>query len=251
MSNQIQISMGNKVYCILKNKLKTILVYILILQVPFLLFGQEEFTSNKQILEYTDKLYGNEDILVNGKRYIHKNAREEGHPYYLSNRFENATVYIGDNIFKNVLLRYNIVYDEFVLNVRLKSGIPAYMMLNNLVDSTSYLGGVFIPASKLKIKGISKGYYEKIISGRFIFLTKYFKTSKIVYYRTKKYSEIYRTYSIFSNNELIKVNTKNAFVNYFNENKKDVKRYLRKNKIKYKTCNRDQLIGLIEYCNDL
>ena len=231
--------------------MRTILIFIFSLQFSLLTFGQANLNSVEQLVGYTNELYGNDDILVSGKLYIHDNMRSEGHPYYLSNKFGSSIVYIGNKTFFNVLLRYNIEDDEFVLTAKLKTGTQVLVILNNSVDSVFYMGRVFIPAQKLEIPGISKGYYERIVSKNFTFLTKHYKTYDLIHYGAKKYSKLFRAYSISTNSKIVKVNTKKLFISYFSENKKEVQKYLRKNKIDYKTCSREQLTTLIKFCNEL
>ena len=120
----------------------------------------------------------------------------------------------------------------------------------NSVDSVFYRGRMFIPAHKLGIQGVSKGYYERIVSKNFVFLTKHYKTFDLIHYGAKKYSKLFRAYSISTDSEIVKVNTKKLFTSYFSENKKEVQKYLRKNKIDYKTCSREQLTALIKFCNE-
>ena len=231
--------------------LRFIFVFIFSLQLSLFSLAQDVYTSANQVIDYANKVYGNDDILVSGGFYIHEGFRSSGHPYYVSNKFEKSKVYIRNNIYENVLLRYNIEDDEIILKARLKSGVLAFLILNNTVDSILFMGNIIIPASKLNIRGISDGYYEKIETNNFIFLTKYYKTSDVSDYGSKIYSKLYKINTIVANGELTKVNSKKALINYFNDNKKEIKRYLRKNRIDYKTSTHRQLVGLIHYCNDL
>ncbi len=231
--------------------MKKISLMLIALQWVLLSFGQESFQTMQQIVYYTDSLYGSNDMLIRGKYYTHKSMRAVGHPYFLSARFEPAVVYIQKHRFRNVQLQYNIEDDIFILTSKLQSGQPAFMELNRSVDSIDFMGSRFVSAHKLGVKGLDAGYYEQITTDNFLFLIKYYKNAEVVHLQPKKYSKIFRHYYILENGEWIKVSSKKSFTSYFGVHKSTIRKYFRKNNIKYKTCNRKELIGLIKYSNEL
>ena len=88
----------------------------------------------------------------------------------------------------------------------------------------------------------------------FIFFAKHSKGFKKQYSESKphgEYAEPKAVNYIFENNVLTKLATKKSFLEYFLEHKKDVKKYMKKNKLKYKKANSGELYKLLKYCNEI
>ncbi|MCD4696583.1 MAG: hypothetical protein K8S16_10125 [Bacteroidales bacterium] len=227
--------------------------------IPFLLLSQdtplEIYRNEAELFNYTEKIYGSNDLLVNGQIYIPTKSQALGHPYFNSNDWANGMLFIAGNLFPDVVLKYDIEQDVFVLKNKNRKGGNQYISLQKgLVDTVEIEGHLFINSALILPESRNLGYVELIFRGDFLFFIKYVKQYKKVYSDTKPYGEYTRQQSvhyIYQDGRIDKLPTKKAFISHFAEHKKAIKKYFKKNKIKYNNASPRQVRKLLTYCNDL
>jgi hypothetical protein len=106
------------------------------------------------------------------------------------------------------------------------------------------------------IEGIPSkfGYVEEVYDRAFYFFVTHHKDFKKEFSESKphgEYSDQISTRYILEEGQLIKVNSKKAFLSYFDPHKRELKSYFRKNKIRYKKANSGQLYNVLIYCESL
>src|SRR6056297_2855074 len=89
-----------------------------------------------EVIDFSETIYGVNDLLVNGLVYKLPDGRVKKHPYLFDDRWFRSTIYIGDKSFKDRFIKYDIEKDDIVL--KLKSQFANYKLvrINKLnVDS--------------------------------------------------------------------------------------------------------------------
>jgi hypothetical protein len=66
-----------------------------------------------------------------------------------------------------------------------------------------------------------------------------------------KYLKARKKLFIFDKNSFISIQTKKDLLVYFEDHKKEVKQFLRKNRIRLKKASSDQIVKLIQFCEHL
>lgn len=244
----------------MKNSNKRIgfLLFIFYLSI-YCSMGQEASTgvlrSQEDLLKYTNEIYGSDDRLINGRIYVPLHSLAEGHPYFQSIDWVFSDLYIKGNSYPGVQVKYDIELDEFILFIRDKFDRKNYIVLNrHYVDSVQIGKFLFVNTQFLPDFVEDIGYVEMVYRKDFYFVVKYDKDFKKEFSESKPYGEYNQPTNDKYINEsgvLTKLNTKKALYSYFEPQKKEVKRFMKKNKIKYKKANSGELFNLIQYCDDL
>jgi len=194
-------------------------------------------------------------MLVNGEMYIPTNPKAEGFPYFNSPDWVRGSVGINGQVYEEIELKYNIERDKLILKTSDRSGKSLFIILNDELIELFQIGEhLFINSSMLSSRKRLNTYLELIYDEEIMFLRSFIKTHLSEYsdknpfgrYSTQK-SQSY----IFSNSELYHVGTKKSFLEYFEPQRKEIKKYLKKNKIKYKDASNIELINLMTFCNEL
>lgn len=74
----------------------------LLVWMPALLLAQHSFE------ELVDRTFGSDQELVNGIQFSNQYIRIEGNPYFLDGRFRIGSVFMGDQFYEFVMMRYNL-----------------------------------------------------------------------------------------------------------------------------------------------
>lgn len=223
----------------------------------FSLKSQEKNNSKSlnKIINYSESIYGTDDLLVNGQPYLIKNKDVKGHPYFIDEFWRQETLFIKEKKFNNVGLNYDVEDDKLILETKFNKNLYLKIELSNeVIDSFNIRGHHFINSSILENYNGKNEYFEEIYNGDFIFLIKHYKTLDKSYYDNPpsgKYNKIKSIYYIYKDGILKKIKNKRAFLDYFKNNKKEIKKFMKKNKIKYNRAKSDELFILMEFCNKL
>jgi len=205
--------------------------------------------------EYIGNLYGTNDIVVNGRSYIPGHFNAKGDPYFFSDKWTESTLVIDGKKYNKQEILYNIDIEKLILKSSQKRNEEVLLVLNTEFVDAFYLGKHhFVNGAKNFPDSKFPGFVEKVYSGNFDIVIRYQKsfisnytanTPNGFYSGTK--SEIY----IFKEGKLNKLPTKKALLEYFPDQKKEIKKFIRKNNIKYKQANTIQLNKLFTYCDDI
>lgn len=204
---------------------------------------------------YTDALYGTDDVLVNGRAYLPDHYNANGHPYFLTQNWTKSTLIIDGKSYENQEILYNIDLEILILKTTINDGNKVLLMLNTEFIDAFYLGShSFINASKYLLENKFPGFVEQVYSGSFSVFIRHQKAFVFEYTKNNPYGFYTSTKSenyIRVDNELVKLSSKKSLIEYFPDYKKDIKSFLRKNKIRYKHADNDQLHKLFEYCDQI
>lgn len=209
----------------------------------------------ENLKKQADSVYGTSHELVNGEIYYQSNLYAKGNPFFLSNDWLEGSVLINGTEYKNVFLKYNIETDQLILRPTLKNGMSTAIVLNSsFVESFLLADNLFINSEPFGSKELKSVFVNQIYNGSFSFLASY-KVIFISDYKEKtpygKYSDMAKSYFIYDKGELIKIASKKALFGYFETYKKDIKKFMKKEKIRYKKANPSQWKGLMKFIDDL
>ena len=226
--------------------------------IPFMSTGQGSdiyLDEPDKLVEYANHVYGSNDLLITGRIYVPQHSLAEGHPYFGIADWILGDVYVRSDRFENQKLKYDIELDEFILYIEDAYQRKNYLVLNHHYVDSIYLGKfLFVNTAVVPRIGGDIGYAELVYNKRMIFLVKYKKDFKKEYSDAKPYGEYAEQTSeryICEGGRMEKVTSKKSFLHYFEQNQKEIKRYLKKEKIKYKKANSGELYNLINFCDAL
>lgn len=230
-------------------------VFTFLMLIGLLGFGQaqEVVGEVEDLYNRSEQIYSTDDLLVNGQIYIPTRPRAKGSPYFGGKQFIEGSVQIKGRQFKGVLLRYNLEDQRIILRAAVESEKYVTILLNsNLIDYFTINGQRFINADDFLKDSEVSGFYAQIYEGSFTFLIKYEKTFRAVYDNQTpngSYTKMKSEYFIFDENKLVMVSKKKVLLDYFSPKKKEIKNFMRQQKIKYKNASVTELNQLMKYCD--
>lgn len=195
-------------------------------------------TAFKKAKEYAVSLYHEniqkESGLYNGRQYIvYAQTIEDGIPFFETSELTNGNVTYWGVEYKNVPLMFDILKEQLITLV------PSTNYLIKLqpekVSSFEILNHQFIRIVKDSInKNIKPGFYDVLYNGNIALYKKETKTLNEDLSSGKLRNFILEdsAYYIKKNGVFFEVNNKRSLLDAFQEKKKEVQEFMRKNKLK-------------------
>lgn len=228
---------------------KLIITFVILLFFPTHSFAQENNQNADKLIKLSDLAYGADDRLDFGIIYRPKNINTISHPFLISDDWKKGSIFINGIKFKDASLNYHILKDE----VLYKGENPSVMVLTkSYIDSLFINQHLLINSDKLDVQN-SMGFIELLNRGNYttylkhkIGITQVSSGNSI----SLKYMKPKFTVYIRHEDLLINLSSKRSFLFFFSSRKKDISKFMKKNKIKYKKATQLQLISLLEYCDN-
>ena len=242
-------------------KYKTILqriglLFLMFIQfLPLLLVGQTSDVPNSiiSLIDSTQKIYGSNDLLINGKVYYQANRMATGTPFLFSPKFERGTIFTRGQSFEVAGLNYNIVDHEIILLNITADGAKLHIKLSNiLIDSFLLNNYLFVNLEEINIPS---NYSHMLVTnkGNCYFLIGYDKEFINRYSENDpygKFSGTKKSLFLVCDGALVRINSKKTLLESFPSIKKDISTFLKKYKIKLSKASPEQLKQLMEFCNN-
>ena len=234
-----------------------LLILFLFVCLQFNLTAQNQFpdsTDNKQIPGKIIQSYftevGDNTPLYNGTEYTMPYHGVTGTPFYASDSFQNGTIIYDGVKYNNVKMAYDLVIDGLI--------IKAYHDLNlklvtEKINSFSFSNHMFVriehdsTTSKMRT-----GFYEVIYNGSVTVLSKRKKQLENSFRAEDpyKFAEYEYNYIKKGDNYFI-IDNKNSLIEVFGDQKDEIKKFIRKNKIKLKKRKGDNIVKTAQYYEQL
>ena len=232
------------------------LTYILLLFFPKNFSGQNvDSTLKASPAEINLLLYGNSDELINGMQYIPKHPLAKGNPFYDGRSKINGTIYIKGNKYAGQVIGYDIVEQVVILSAFQKNSAQFEVKLNeSVVDSMIVGNSLFVNAATNIIPGFDNGFLEIIYKGGVLFVAKHKKVFMSQYSSSSPngfYTEDKVEYFLIFGNEPIRVSSKKSLLKEFEPDKKEIKKFMKSIKFKFKKANKAQWVRLLYFCDNL
>ena len=213
--------------------------------------------KNSLNLSYPVRLYynaiGENAHIYNGYEYMTPDRNTRGTPYFASDAPYPANLLYDESYYQNLPILYDQVRDLVVIN-RLDQNFKISLISQKLV-SFSFHGHDFIRITRDSSRGVelATGFYDRVYAGKSTVLVrrKKFVQDMVEYTVTiLSYKEQYSYYVKFEG-KYREVNNKSSVLNLFKSRKSEIKSYLRKNKLKFKSDFEKTLITTSAYYDQL
>jgi hypothetical protein len=241
--------------------------------------------SKESVIDFTYEIYKTDDLLNNGRIYIPTNRLAQGHPYFDDDQWKIGTIFINDVKYEEKLLKLNLSQDKFIISIEIEPNNYLNIELNSEMIDSVYLKNIFYKNYQLdrsrkedykyimnyyllnkdaylgdpiikqkKFINHNDLFYEEIFQGTYSFLKKYDKDFKKDYSQSNRYgtyTDQKVTNYILYDNKIYEVNNKKEFLEFFSDHEKEIKAFLKNNRIKYNSADNRSIRKLLEYCNSL
>ena len=231
-----------------------ILLNILVTQAPVSAQGSMEVSESRLLSEYFDNVYGADERLVSGPFYYGAiRGSIQGHPYYFDEDWKTGSVEIGDVRFDNLLLKYDISIDQFILKY-ITTNNASYQVGLRSGNITKIIVGLhtFVPLPESR-DTISVPFAELLSDGKVQYMvtkSKYLVLTNGSGMTDYVYKENLRQY-LYTNNQMVPFRGKKALFNLYPELKAQLKQYARKNGLVLGPSKLQDRAKWIDQCNYL
>jgi hypothetical protein len=213
--------------------------------------------KNSPDLSYPIQLYynaiGENAHLYNGYEYKTPDRTIKGSPYFLTDSPMPANLSYDDGYYQNIPILYDMVRELVVIN-RLGQNFKISLISEKL-NSFSLQKHDFIRITRDSAQGVElvTGFYERVYAGKSAVLVKRRKyvLDIIEYNVASKIIKEQDIYYVAFNDKYVEVDNKAAVFKLFKSKKSEIKTFLRKNKLKFKSDFEKTLIATSAYYDQL
>ena len=200
-----------------------------------------------QVLSPEGKLY-------DGIEYIPYDYQiTRGSPYFQSTKYSSGYVVYNNILYENIPLMYDLVKSKVVLNSYYK--IFSIELNNEKITQFGILGHTFIRISKdSSANGLIKtGFYDLLYTGKLSLLKKQNKNIQEEYNGSliEKYILDGTEFYIRKDAKFFSANTKKSVLKILADRKKDIKQYIRKNKLNIRKDKDQSLVKIVAYYDEI
>ncbi len=200
--------------------------------------------------DYVDILYG----VV----YEPENFNAVGHPFFLEDRIFNATLWFKGDEIKNISIKYDLYNQTLVLYQDFDAQKYRFIKLNSeLINQFEIFDELnvahrFIPNWIYPDLSEEIVFYEEIYSNQIkYFIGRSKNLNELVTNDFKNKFTLEQKHYFIINNKAYLVNTKRDIYDLLGSHKKAIKSLIKKNKLKIKLKNTEDIIQLISFYEDL
>ena len=202
---------------------------------------------------------GEQSAFYNGPKYYFYNpTATRGSAYFQDKMASSGNVYYDDVAFKGVQLLYDLYKDELV--TVLYDNYSYFSLLKENVQSFDLSGHHFINInadSSGNNQGLKSGYYDELYRGRTEVLVKISKgihetsSSTGTSEAFSSFTPATQNFFVRKNNVYYRVTGEGSFLDLLKDRKKQLQKYIKTNKIKFKKDPGQALADIAAYCDSL
>jgi hypothetical protein len=198
----------------------------------------------------TDTIKENQ-LLYIGKEWHNLYTLVKGHQFLFTNQYMDGSVTINGSTYNKLSINYDVYNDEII--ARADRGVIVQLnkeMIDSFTLSDQFKTYRFINMRNDSLPGI--GYVNVLYNKRSVLFIKYKKEIQQLAV-DEKYDQFFRTSRIFllSDGVMHRISGKKDLLNVFQENKIQIKDYMKKNKIKISKIDPESFVPVIRYYDNL
>ncbi|HVM87431.1 MAG TPA: hypothetical protein VMT76_04535 [Puia sp.] len=221
------------------------------------LYSQESTSTQLQASKAAVTFYRkyiDENIgLNNGSEYVAYDFRIKGHPYFESGTLQKGNVMYCGTLYDEIDMAYDIVEDALIIlknddNVRIR-------LAKEKIDSFLWLDHFFVRLvqDSNNKTSVPTGFYDRLYNGQ---IKLYARRKKIIMEKiegneNERWFQENDAYIIHKDKSYYPVQKESDLFNLLNDKKKEIKKYLRKNKIKFRKEKETAILAAIVYYDKL
>ena len=239
---------------------KTVLIYLLlILSLNFFLnkalSAQHINVSEKgfyELKENFDQLNGPDYKLLNGRQYDHLNSGKS-HPYFNTDRYRPGSLLLNGETYDSITINYDISDQQLTLLYPGNSGQELKVVLNREMIDHFQIDGLTFRLMSYPETGSS--FFQVLSSGDiscFLLWKKTLSRSTVSGNTSYKYSKQSREIYLQREGRLYVVRSRSSFTSIYDEAyRKEIKEFLRREKIRFRNASDEKLGDLMNFCIEL
>jgi hypothetical protein len=202
----------------------------------------------------SDKVYGLDPALYNGRRYIFfLPPNTTGNQYLEGPHFEKGEVRIRSVIYNDLELNFDVYNQQLILQYKDNIGAVNLLIVSDAwLESFSFKGLNF---ELISSQDTLKRIFQVLGTGPYRILYHWKKELNLESFQGSQnhmFTNPKKEMNLQSGNQILRFLNNKSFYSLFESDKRiAIKGYLRKNKIKVKKASDQIMTGLVNYCNYL
>jgi len=190
--------------------------------------------------------------LLNGRIWHNQYPKAFNDQFFLTNSILKGSVTFNGKRFDNLDLRYDIAGDELILNME---SYPVISLNKEMVDSFTLVSGnrnFKIINAGSDSSGILKGYVNVLYNGPTALYVKYTKKLQplAVDGRIDLFLEEHQSF-IRKGTDIVPVKGKNKLLELLGDKKKEIRQYIKSNRVKVSNKDPETYVPLLKYYDSL
>jgi hypothetical protein len=224
------------------------LVLVCLLLHSFSLNAQNSF-STEELINHTLEIYSADPLLSSGILYYPEHQIAHGHPWLFTENWQAGTIYASGREYLNQQVKYDLISNGLILRTLYNSSNFAEIVLNrSVVDSCktgtiTFINGKYLPNGPLEMHfpGICTLNGDTIIADyNKRYLPTYFDAPPY-----GKYTATSRSVYFIYNGEYIDISQRRDLLGIFNENRKAIKKAIKKKGKRYDSLTPNEILQII------
>jgi len=202
-----------------------------------------------ELKEHFDHLNGPDYTLLNGRQYKLLNSGES-HPFFNTDRYRPGSLLLNGEAYDSVTINYDIVDQLLILQYPGNSGQDLKVILNREMIDHFQIDGLTFRLMSFPETGSS--FFQVLGSGD---ISCYLLWEKTLYRSTVsgntryKYSKQSRKIYLQREGRLNVVRSRASFISLYEETyRKEIKAFLRREKIRFRNASDEKLGELMNFC---
>jgi len=199
--------------------------------------------SYLRLQKYYEESVNTDKHYINGFLYAETFPGSRGHPFFQSEIWYDAELFMDGRHYMSLALRYDLYRDQLLYNHIHTTGSYILVLNNKLIEEFIIDGHHF---SKMK-----EGYYELLFEGKASFYVKWQKLLSDPTAKSVGEFSLIKEWYILNNSVFRKVSSKSGLLKALEDHRKEIKIYIRENRMVIKTGNESEVKHILEYYNHL
>ena len=202
------------------------------------------------IQEYFDSLYKFDPRLISGDYYQPRFSIPDGHPFFIDEEWKTGSVMLDGTLYDDLLLKYDIISNELVLNTKNMSSFSLQLVLKKKHIAYFNMGDHFFRPFPGSFQSDSLYFCEVLVQGDTELLLLKSKTLSVVSDGLTVYRYLLNQAEyLHRNGVLYRYWGRPTLYKLFPEIKADIRRYLKEKRLKYKRLKLEDSINIVNHCN--
>jgi hypothetical protein len=209
-------------------------------------------TDFNELKEHFDQLNGPDYTLLNGRQYERLKSGNS-HPFFKTEQYRPGNAFLNGEAYDSVTINYDIYDQQLILQYPGNSGQDLQIVLNRkMIDHFQIDGLTF---KRMSFPETGSAFFQMLYWGDISCFLRWEKTlirSTVSGTTNYKYSKQSRWVYLQRKGHLFHIKNSSSFANVFDEAyRKEIKDFLRREKINFRNASDEQLGKLMDFCINL
>ncbi|RLD71045.1 MAG: hypothetical protein DRI98_06330 [Bacteroidetes bacterium] len=205
--------------------------------------GDSYEKSYLRLQELYEEAANNNRPYINGFLYSETFPGSRGHPFFQSETWYHGNLLVDGRQYSGLAVRYDLYRDQLLYNHIHTTGSYIIVLNIKLIEEFIIGGHTF--------RKMKEGYYELLSEGKASFFVKWQKRLSDPTSKSMGEFSIFNEWYILNNGVFRKVNGKSGLVKALEDHEKEIRRFIRENRILVKTVNEIEIKRIVDYYNSL